>query len=207
MIKLYKSCSTLPIHNFFELFETEDMRNLIHGFDFDNDKLELTDEEKWEYKAIFDKIFFEYCELTSNHGVIQTLKKEVMIEQWSFVFTTATKIISIYQEYNDKDILECLGNLESKYKVDLSKDINPQLKKVELDLKHLKNKIKLFKIKLADKAKNKKSDVKIDLEKDALYLERNLELNRSIDTKTTSVKKWVSLLKIQKEKTTSNGKN
>ena len=59
-MKLYKSCNTLPIRKFFRVFETDDLRNLIIGFDEENTTLQLSIEKQVDLMVIFEDIYFEY---------------------------------------------------------------------------------------------------------------------------------------------------
>lgn len=207
-MKLYKSCKTLPIFFFFRIFETDDLRNLVHGFDEDNDNFELTEEQKIEFSNIFQEIFYEYNELTNNTKLKSSLKKQWLIAEWEFHYQIISNSINLYSEFKVLQILLQINNIDNcPYKIDEAKPIDPQIKRLASKMKGLKNKIKIFKIKLADSFKDDKKEVKLDLEMDAITLERNLELKREINPKTTSVSTWVGLVNLCKTKTISDGKN
>ena len=207
-MKLFKSCSTLPIKNFFQIIETEDLRYLTKKFDFENSKLKLNEEDLNALNLIWENIYFEYSELTSNHTLRSILKKQCLIEEWSTIYDVITKCVELYDFYGETEALELINKLEHKsYKINLQKPLGKQLIKIDSQMKGLKNKIKIFKIKLVKSVKDDKEEVKSNLERDALYLERNLELKRAINVQKTPVKTWVEMLELSKEKAKEYGKN
>lgn len=207
-MKLYKSCSTLPINNFWQIIETEDLRFLIKKFDFENNKIKLSEENKIALSYIWEEIYFEYSEITSNHKLKSTLKKQCLIQEWETIYYLVKECISLYDKYENKEVLELINKLNHKsFKIDFEKPIAKQLNILDKKLKGLKNKIKIFKIKLVESTKQEKQEVKSDLERDALYLEKNLDLKRAIDVRKTPVKTWVRMLQLSKERQKEYGKN
>jgi len=203
---LYKSCNTLPIARFFRIFETDDLRNLIKKFDYENDEIKLTENQQIKYKEIFEDIYYEYSDITENHKLRSILKKQILIEEWSFLYTLISSLINLYVEYKSIDTLSLINELdEKKYQINIDKPIEPQIKNLVMKMKGLKNKIKIFKLKLARSIKTNKEQTKIDLNRDALYLERNLELKRSIDPEVDSVSTWVRMIQMNKQKVKENG--
>lgn len=201
MIKLYRSCNTLPIARFFRVFDTDDLRNLIVDFDAENPEGKLTNSEIIEYQLIFDDIYYDYCDLSQNHKLKSNLKKRILITQWSFLYTMINSLLNLYEEHKKDSILLLINEIEDvKYQIDFKKPIDPQVKELVRKMKGLKTKIKIFKIKIAESMKREKKSVKMDLDRDALYLERNLELKRSIDPETTSISKWVRMIQMSKQK-------
>jgi len=209
-MKIYKSCNTLPIGRFFRVFETQDYRHLVRGYDYENDNLKLTPEKELELSVIFKDIFYEYSELTQNHKLRSHLKKQGLIEQWEFLYKLVTNCLYIYMEYGDLEVLDLINKVEEPgYEIDIEESIKPQIDKIVSKTKGLKNKIKIFKIKFAKSVKNDNSDdkPKYNLERNALYLERNLELRSQIDPETTSVARWVTLVEMNKEKSKEYAKS
>lgn len=201
MRKLYKSCSTLPIGRFFRIFDNDDLRNLIIDFDFENDTYKLSEIELNEYHTIFDDIYFEYSELSQNHKLRGHLVKKGLINEWTFLYQMISSLINIYIEHRNIDTLKLINEIdEPKYHINFNKNITKEVQSLIQKMKGLKNKIKIFKLKLAESIKNSKVETKIDLERDAIYLEKNLELNRSIDPETTSVKAWLKLVELSKQR-------
>jgi len=200
-MKIYKSCATLPIRRFFRIFETNDLRNLIIGFNEENDEFELTPEEQEKFKDIFETIYYEYSEISENHKLRASLKKQLLINEWTFLYTMVSSILELYKEHGELSTLSLINNIDDqKYRIDTTKPINPQVDKLVKEMKYLKNKIRIFKLKLLESNTNVKKDVKSDLDRDALYLERNLELKRSIDPDITTVSSWVKMILMSKQK-------
>lgn len=198
-MKLYKSASTLSVARFYRILDTNDYCNLIIGYNYENDKIKLNQTKKEELITIFEDIYFEYCEMSNNHKLRATLKKQFLIDEWTTLFNLITRLINIYLSYRDEDSLSLINNLnDKKYKIDLEKPINPQITALKKKMIGLKNKIKIYKIKLSQSIKDDKEDVKIDLDEDALYLEKNLDLKRGIDPEETSLSKWVKMINMSK---------
>jgi len=200
-MKFYKSCNTLPIGRFFRIFETDDFKHLIIGYDFENDDLKLSADQIIQLANIFEDIYYEYSELSHNHKLRSTLKKQILIAEWELTYILVSNLIGIYRRHKDLEALILINNIDGfEIIIDVEKNVNQQLDKLEHRIKGLKNKIKIFKIKMVKSMENNKKDVKIDLDKDALYLERNLELKREVDPETATVSKWLKLIELSKER-------
>ena len=207
-MKLFKSCSTLPVKNFFQIIETDDLRYLTKKFDIENSKLKLSNDDIVALSFIWEEIYFEYCEITSNHKLKSILKKQCLIQEWETIYYVVTKCINIFDTYGTKESLDLINRLnDKKYQINLDKPLGIQLNKLDNKMKGLKNKIKIFKIKLVNSVKEDKEEVKNNLERDALYLERNLDLKRAIDISKTPIKTWVQMIELSKEKAKEYGKN
>jgi hypothetical protein len=207
-MKLFKSCSTLPVKNFFQIIETDDLRYLTKKFDIENSKLKLSNDDIAILSSIWEEIYFEYCEITSNHKLKSILKKQCLIQEWETIYYVVTECINIFDVYGTKESLDLINRLnDKKYQINLDKPLGIQLNKLDNKMKGLKNKIKIFKIKLVNSVKEDKEEVKNNLERDALYLERNLDLKRAIDISKTPIKTWVQMIELSKEKAKEYGKN
>lgn len=207
-MKLFKSCSTLPVKNFFQIIETDDLRYLTKKFDIENSKLKLSNDDIAILSSIWEEIYFEYCEITSNHKLKSILKKQCLIQEWETIYYVVTECINIFDVYGTKESLDLINRLnDKKYQINLNKPLGIQLNKLDNKMKGLKNKIKIFKIKLVNSVKEDKEEVKNNLERDALYLERNLDLKRAIDISKTPIKTWVQMIELSKEKAKEYGKN
>jgi hypothetical protein len=205
---LFKSCSTLPIKNFFQIVETDDLRYLIKKFDFENDKIKLSEEEKIDLNIIWENIYFEYSELTSNHKLKGLLKKQCLIQEWETIYNVISKCIDLYEDYYQIEALKLINKLNHKvYKINLLDSLDTQIESLKKDMKGLKTKIKVFKIKLVKSVDQNKTEIKSNLEKDALYLEKNLDLKRAININKTPVKTWIQMIELSKEKAKAYGKN
>jgi len=79
-MKLYKSCTTLPIYNFFKIVETVDYRHLIKNYDEENETIKLSASSQAEFETIFKSILYEYCDLTQNFKLKTLYKKKIIIK-------------------------------------------------------------------------------------------------------------------------------
>lgn len=196
------------VYNFFKIVETDDLRYLVKNYDDENNKLELTQEQKNEFAEIFNNIYYEYCDITNNFKLKGILQKEILIQQWSIIHTIISNCLMLYEEYGNilddeskKEILGIINSLDDpKYIIKLDKPFKPQVDRLVNKMKGLKNKIIIYKSKIADSLKSEKAQTKIDLDRDALYLEKNLELGREINPKTTTLTRWVRMIQMSKEK-------
>lgn len=201
-MKIYKSCRSLPIQRFYDIFSSDDYRLMIQGFDIENDLLKLTKIQKIELEDIFKDIYYKFAEITENHKLKSLLKQHFLIEKWEFIYKAIVNIMFLYTQNNDTEFLKSINRLEEvSYQFDLDKELIPQLEKMTIKMKGLKMKISLFKLKLRKKKKTQLKREVVDLAGEALFLERHLDLNRSIDPNTTSIVEWVNLSRMSKEKT------
>jgi hypothetical protein len=207
-MKLYKSANTITVSRFFKIIETDEYRYLIINYDDENDEVILTDDQTNELKDIFEDIYFEYCELTHNHKLKATMKKQYLIAEWGMIYNLITSCLNLYKDHKEINCLLIINELKEKsYIIDEKLPIEPQVTSLIKKMKALKNKIKIFKIKMVNQVKDDKEEVKFDLDKQAIYLESNLELKREIDPETTTLSKWVKMIQISKEKSLRYGKN
>jgi hypothetical protein len=108
------------------------------------------------------------------------------------------KILKNYEEFGEVEVLEILNGVGFKF--DILGDIEKQIVGVLTGLKRLKTKIALFKINHDKKFNKKNRDIKEDftdnLDEEAISLELALKISYSIDTKKTSVSKWINMWKV-----------
>ena len=201
----YTSCSDMPIYNFMMYIHKSNLKYFIRDY-IDLDKGQVSkfiskNEEKIESLVL--KIEEEYKSLTFNKN---ELTKQKEFARMMFIETKHNIIISILKIYSETKkfyVLEVLGEFNIFF--DEKKDIIPQLEKVKNICIGLKNTLNIktynFKIKYNinddDFEENKKynSDgIEKSLDNQALVLESNLETGYRIDTKKTSIIRWVNLL-------------
>ena len=65
-MKFHKTCSTLPIYNFYKIVEDNNLKYLIIGFNELEDDVQLSEEQNTDLKKIFSDIIIEYYILTDN---------------------------------------------------------------------------------------------------------------------------------------------
>lgn len=206
-MKIYKSCNTLPIQSFYNIFEDDDFRNMVVGFDKENDTYELSNKKLKKFEDIFRDIYYEFAELTENHKLRALLKKQFLIETWEFIYKMIVNAMYLYCETGEVEFLKSINRLnEDKYRIDLSKPVEVELKKLVLKMKGLKMKLSIFKGKIKKKKLTDEKPPVVDLDKDALFFERYLDLKRPINPKTETVRQWINLENAVKAKTKLNKK-
>lgn len=193
-VNYYKSCSNLPIYNFYKIIDEASYaylsKDYIEGEDFKFDVVEA--------EILFTKIIEEYSELTSNREVLVGFKMQIAILNYEFERDSLKNILEIFNETNDFEVLLLLSSFgfDTSNKLGLDK----LLKSVISRIKNLNNKIRINKVNYTKRFKTTKKEIKRNLDKEALLLEMSLELGREIEVRKTSVTKWVNMVNISSEK-------
>lgn len=206
---IYNNCDDLPIYFFYKIFDTKDYRYLIIDFNKYSESHVINEQQQKELSDVFNRITFEYSRLTNNNKLKKKYQLQIDIKELEIEYNYCVKTIEIYLKY---EVIEVLLLLEEfGYDIDVNKDIKKQILRINNQLKGIKNKVRLRKIrytKLYKEDKDESNDSKDtflmkDLEKKAIYLKANL--NISIDTKKTSVTTWASILDVNEEKRLKDG--
>ena len=147
-----------------------------------------------------------------NNTIISKYKSEFLIESYEFKYKQALTILDLYSNYKDINLLLIFNRLGFKFSE--VEDVNQQVEKIITSLKKLKTKINVLKIKHEEKFEKElnKGDEKLErvdrLDAEALALELSLNLGYSINTKKTSVSKWITMWNISnKRNSKNNGKS
>ena len=207
-MKIHTACSTIPVFSFFKILETGDYRYLIRGYFEDDDEVvgELLDNDY--LVIVFNRISKEYSSLVATDKSIRNLKLELDIIYSMGRYSAATRVLQLYAKYRDVEILLLLKELH--FYVDTSNAISPQVQKIVNLLKGLQNQINIKKIRYK-KYNNIKDEEKepefefLSLDKKCLYLEQNLNLSYTIDTKNTTLERYANLLTLNEERLKSVG--
>lgn len=200
---VHVNCSTLPIYSFYKIIETFDYRYLIKGY-FGNIDITIDDAEPFE--NIFKKIVDEYNLLSTEKIEIKDLKHQILIAEYEFKYITTINILKLYSDYPEIEVLVLLRDIG--WRIDLNKSVGPQIDKITKLCTGLEMKIKIQKVKYSKKYEKKEKQVasNISIDKEALYLESNLELGYYLNPKETSCERWCNLKKLNKEKADYNEK-
>lgn len=193
-IKYYKTCSTLPIFNFYKIIDGDLRFLVIDSSELNVDEVIVTS----EFTDIFNVIFEEYSELTRNKEVTVSLNLQLLVSEQEFERDILQRTLTLFNETSDLKILSILSDFG--FNIDESKDFDAFLNNVISRVKGLNNKIRINKVKYAKRFKQETKNVKRNLDKESLMLEMSLELGREIDTHKTSVSKWVNMIEVSKEK-------
>lgn len=200
-MEFYKTCKTLSIYSFNELLKTNDFRYLIKGFldfedDEDNDKFKLGLEDVIEARGVFREILYEYSAITANRHIMLKYYAEIKIKEEEFRYFIIESILKNYEEFECEDVLETLNRIGIKF--DIEGNIEQQILNVLIKAKRLKTKIALLKSRYKEKFNSDiktraKQDVTDKLEEEAIQLCISLKLGYEINTRQTSVQKWVNM--------------
>jgi len=211
-MEFYKTCKTLPIYNFNEILRANDLRFLSKDFDdLEDEDFKLGVEETIEARGLYREIIYEYSAITKNRHLMLSYNSDMKIKEEEFNYMIIERVLKNYEENEDENVLDILNRVGIVFKV--TEEIEPQVVKAITHAKRLKTKIKLMKLKHADKfnkkAKTNLKDEVIDkLDEEAISLEISLKISYSIDTRKTSVSKWVHMWnvagRINKPKTNKN---
>lgn len=210
-MKFHKTCQTLPIYNFKELVKTNDLRFLLVKFnEFDNEDLLLTKDQKRDLNNAYKDIVYEYSELTANNSIINNYKSTFIIKSSELRYNITIKILENYSEHSNVEVLLMLNKINWNFSLD--KDINQQIEFITKSMRGLRTKIDLLKIKYKEKFESNDvdddgKDISYNLDKESLLLELNLKLGYSINTKKTTVTRWVNMCNISKERISKNNKH
>lgn len=190
----------MPIYNFNEIIKANDFRFLVKDFDeYEQEEFKLGVNEVVEARSIFKELLYEYSAITANRHIMLKYNAEIKIEEESFRYLIIEKVLNNYVEHSDKDVLQLLNKVDVAF--DINGNIEAQVVKVISLAKRLKTKIAIMKIKY-DERFNKnikarlKEEVIDNLEEEAIELGVAIKAQYQIDTRKTSVKRWVSMWKV-----------
>jgi len=200
--KLYINCSEIPIYNFFQVVKTSDLSYILR------DKKDLKDFTQEKLYSVLTSILMEYNELTRNTDLMKEYIAQIDIEYMEARYNITKKLISLYLETKNIDIIIVLKDW--RWSIDVVKPIEPQLKSITKILIGMKNKINIAKINFVKKFKKeqKKSNPNFDLEKQIINLEISIPLSYKIDVHTDSIKRFIYWNKAieDRNKAIENGK-
>jgi hypothetical protein len=197
-MKLYKSCETLPVFNFYKIANKGNLKYLVYDYDEENSDLELENQD--ELNDIWRNILYEYYELRNDKSMLIKVQKKIKIETLRTEIEIIQSLILLYIRKRDNKVKELL--LKYKIKIDLSGDIEKEIERLKNKLNGLKTRLKIQEIAF-NKQYNKKTVENNNLINDIIA---SLDLNYDLDTKKTSVAKWVALIK-NKNKKANGSKN
>lgn len=203
-ISFHKSCSTLPIYNFYKASLFQDLRYLIKGYDEDEPSHDAYKQNK-ELAEILKNIVKQYAVLTNDKKTMKLKKMEYELIFLRGRYNLIIKVLGIYRECKMVEVLDVLNDLEVPF--DKSKPIGKQIDKAIQTTKGLKNKINIKQLnfkKLSgikdDDTKQDPNDAMASLDKTALLLETNLELGYRVNIRTTNMERWTNLLSMNADK-------
>jgi hypothetical protein len=201
----YKTCDDLPIYNFYKIMEESNYMHLIVGYDgYQDIKIEHEDIE-----SVWQDIHEEYVKMSGDNStkLYYELINEVLYLETRYKVVMDLLSSLAENSMSDQMISAYIKELRQwKYKIDDSKPFEDEMDKMVRQLKASENKIRLKKDELEKLKENNNDGESMSLIKQTVKLEQALERN-NIDTKKTSVTKWIALLEEIKEINAQRQKN
>lgn len=185
----------IPVENFYSFLETNNYKHLLKK------KSKLSNKQKEKLDLIFTDIFYAYCELIGDITVFDSVKKEIYIELLLAKINLINDILLIYEKHENSSILVLLNELGIDF--DITKKIEPQIKRAIRKVKGLKNRYNIFILKKKPKKDKEEKKENYTIDQQALDIELSLDLKYQIDVSTLTLRKWGSMIK--KIKTRKNG--
>lgn len=212
-IKYYKSIEDISVYVFYKIIHTKNINFLIENYEqlSTNPNFKVDALLKEKLNESFSEIIEKYNSLTSTNKTIKSIKSQANIDIMVSIYDLAMFCLKNYENTKNIEFLFVLNDLEYRFIFDSSKNIEKQINSNLKVLKALKMKIKIAKIKhsklyISNSDENKKIDYLKDLEKQAINIERFLDLNYQIKTKEISLHRWCILNELVKEKKEQDGK-
>lgn len=197
---MYKDCSELPIFNFFEILNNNDYKFLLRK---KYRKKEIDEELGFKLREHFKSILAEYNHLTDNKKLLRRYNEELRIEFMEYRYNITSKLISLYVETGEFEILLIIKDLG--WQLNSAKDVLDQLTRIRKNLIGLKNKVKIAKANFIKKYGNKREKTsKFDLEKQCVNLEVGIPLPYKINMYKDSIKRFVQYNNILEAKISKN---
>jgi len=204
--KIYTSCDELPVYNFFKIVETKDFSYLYLDYD-GYTKIKISN----DVNLVWSKLYDEYLQLTENNTAIlyyEVIKELLYLQTRYSVVSTLLSQISMGKMSDDLLLAYSLQLRKWQYNLDLKKPLKEEIKRLLQQLRASQNKIRLKESERIS-FESKDEGGKLSLVEQQVKLEQALSRNE-IDTKKTSVSKWITLIKevqsINKERQRKNGK-
>lgn len=206
MRKYYRNCEELPIYNFYKVLDKKDFSYLVVDYNA-YDKIEPNE----ELISLWENIYEEYLRLSKNNTMLlyyETVSELLYLESRYEVAMTLLQQISMGRM--DKNMLNAyvLELNRWNYILDIKKPLKDELNRLTMQLKQSENKIRL-KQSIKKELEDGNKEIPMTLVEQQVKLEQSLSRNE-IDTKKTSVLKWIQLIKevkfINEERIKNNGK-
>lgn len=192
-LKIYKTCDSIWMHNFYKALDTNDYRWLVVDYDEYSD-FKLTENQEVELGEIWKELFNEYLELKKDQTTINNLRKRGLIANLqNRLFFAATLLKLIIKNPNTKNLDEIISELQKwKVRFDKKKPVLSEIERITKQLKQLKTRINLETSryeKIMEKYKNKEN---VTIDTQIVNIGKILDLKYPIDKKTTVMSQWVS---------------
>lgn len=193
-MRLYRSCSDLPIYNFHKMMETGNYAYLTFKWD-EHSEVKYNKEEVIK---VWGGIYNEYCKITNNNKAIQFYRENQRLAFLHLKKEVGSRILTqiALREMKPKTLIgyiDALRNLGFKYEG--NEKTHHKIKDLDRQLRAMNNQIEL----LSDSIEKMKSKGEaVPFSKEIVKVEQALGRN-IVDPKITSTEKWVYLIEEIKE--------
>lgn len=206
-ILIHKNIRTLSIYNFCMIIKANDFCYLIKNYDDDNDPDSYKGyENNSDLEKIWNNIKDQYDNFIGDKSERKKYLALLEIDKMKATLSLINHILDLYELTQDPVILWEINNING-FSFKHYESIGPQLDKLIIKVKHLKNKLNLANIKFEDKFlknidKQEESLKNIidDIDSTAMVFEIDLNIPYKIDIKQTSVLRWLKLIKLKEQK-------
>lgn len=210
-LKIYKDCSEITVFDFMMCISKKQLSFLISNReDFEETQVErFVSENSNKLNKVLKSISEEYKSLVFDRKELIKQQAYAELLKLETKHNVITKILSIYEESEEIEVLKLLNDLKIKF--DEKKSIPPQLAKARAVAYGLKNQLNIKtinfkkKYKLTDKDLEEEeedltSSVYKQLDNQAFILEQNLETGYPIDIKKITLLRWVNMKTANRDK-------
>jgi hypothetical protein len=190
--KSYSSCKTIPMESFYEMMESNNVKWLVIGYDYDNDvsiNTRKREQLKEEWKVLFD----EYLQLKNDQSVINNLRKRMKIAELRNKLFWGGTWLRLFINNQTKENAKGLGDWG--FKIDSTKDINKEVERIIRSLKSLKTRINIEVSKYEKRLEKASKQEKNSIDDQVVNVAKVLDLKFPIDLKETTISRWVSYTK------------
>ena len=191
---IYRNCEELSIYLFNKVGETDDYRYLIKGYKI-GDVVNL----KEDLGKVWEQIYTEYADLTDDNSTFRYMRlKARLIYLETRLFMCSGLILQMTSRAMPPKTTEAYIQAIRDWGIPYNKNKRDyaELEKAQRELNFSKNELELKNNELKEMQGDGKPQ---PLEKQIVMLEQALGRNL-IDPKKTSVKKWVYLMDLVKQK-------
>ena len=192
-MKIYKSCKTLMMGRFYEILETSDYKYLIEEYE----GVEISTDLELELTNIWREIFKEYITLKDDGEIKSLYRKYAFVDKLKTKLSICSSLLNGYVSQSTKkgrkDYSEELK--EWGFKININLPQQNQVERVMSQLKALKSTIEIKEAEYKILLKKEETKEKFNIDKLIVDIEDRLGGGKTIDPDTTTVSKWVFLVK------------
>lgn len=215
MLKYYRNCDELPIYNFYKIIETKSFSYLYKKSRMNTLYFYFRGKMEWlgtktkikliKFKFSENKAWNELYEgYLEKFGDNETLRYYELIGEVMRLTTRYKVVFELLKAFtitsvNEKTLDLFIDALKKwGYKINKSKDIQSEIKRMYQKLKQSENRIRIKENELKELTKKNETEKSLTLTEQQVKLEQGLGRNE-INVKTISVTKWFVMINEFKE--------